>query len=79
MKTSRLFVVVIIALMALILLFEMNAPTRFKWDETSQSHKSKQPFGCYVMDSVLRASLPQGYEVLGNGIEKYISKKYKGC
>ena len=34
MKTSRLFVVVIIALMALILLFEMNAPTRFKWDET---------------------------------------------
>ena len=78
MKTSRLFVVVIIALMALILLFEMNAPTRFKWDEISQSHKSKQPFGCYVMDSVLRASLPQGYEVLGNGIEKYISKKYKG-
>lgn len=78
MKSSRLFVVVIIALMAVILLFEMNAPTRFRWDDTSQSHKSKQPFGCYVMDSVLSASLPQGYEVLGNGIKKYIGKKYKG-
>lgn len=77
MKASRIFVVVIIALMAVILLFEMNAPTRYQWHDISQSHKSKQPFGCYVMDSVLRGSLPQGYEVLGNGIEKYISKKYK--
>ena len=78
MKSSRLFVVVIIGLMAVILLFEMNAPTRFRWNDFSQSHRIKQPFGCYVMDSVLRASLPQGYEVLGNGIKKYIGKKYKG-
>jgi len=78
MKASRLFVVVIVALMAVMLLFQINAPTRYRWDDFSQSYKSKQPFGCYVMDSVLRASLPQGYEVLGNGIEKYIDKKYKG-
>ena len=78
MKASRIFIVVIIALMAVILLFQVNAPTRFRWDDVSQSYKSKQPFGCYVMDSVLHASLPQGYEVLGNNIEKYISKKYKG-
>ena len=78
MKTSRLFVVVIIALMAVILLFEMNAPTRFQWDNTSQSYKSKHPFGCYVMDSVLRASLPQGYEVCGTDIDKYIGKKSRG-
>lgn len=78
MKANRIFIVVIIALMAVILLFQVNAPTRFRWDDVSQSYKSKQPFGCYVMDSVLRASLPQGYEVLGNNIEKYIDKKYKG-
>lgn len=78
MKASRIFIVVIIALMAVMLLFQVNAPTRFKWDDVSQSYKSKQPFGCYVMDSVLRASLPQGYEVLGENIEKYIGKKYKG-
>ena len=78
MKSNRLFIVVIIALMAVMLLFQINAPTRFQWDDFSQSYKSKQPFGCYVMDSVLRASLPQGYEVLGSGIEKYIDKEYKG-
>lgn len=78
MKANRIFIVVIIALMAVILLFQVNAPTRFRWDDVSQSYKSKQPFGCYVMDSVLRASLPQGYEVLGDDIEQYIGKKYKG-
>lgn len=77
MKVSRVFVVVIIALMAVMILFEINAPSRFQWYDDSQSYKSKQPFGCYVMDSVLRASLPQGYEVLGDDIEQYFDKKSK--
>ena len=78
MKSNRAFVVIIIAIMAVMILFEMNAPTRFQWDDTSQSYKSKHPFGCYVMDSVLRASLPQGYEVCGTDIDKYIGKKSRG-
>ena len=65
MKLNRTFVVVIIVLMLVMLLFETNAPNRFRWDDYSQSYLSKQPFGCYVMDSVLRASLPQGYTVAG--------------
>ena len=65
MKLSHTFIVVIIVLMAAMLLFETNAPNRFNWDDVSQSTLSKQPFGCYVMDSVLRASLPQGYKVIG--------------
>lgn len=78
MKVNGLFIAVMIVLMAVMILFEMNAPTRFQWDDTSQSYKSKQPFGCYVMDSVLRASLPQGYEVCGTDIDKYIGKKSRG-
>ena len=77
MKSSRLFIVVIIALMVVVILFEMNAPARFNWDDHSQSYKSKQPFGCYVMDSVLRASLPHGYEVLGSDIKQYIGENAK--
>lgn len=73
MKANRAFIVVIIALMAMVVLFELNAPNRFRWDDFSQSYLSKQPFGCYVMDSVLSASLPQGYEVVGRGIEKYFN------
>lgn len=78
MKANRAFLILIVALMALMILFEINAPTRYKWDDFSHSYKSKQPFGCYVMDSVLRASLPQDYEVLGGGIVKYTDKSYKG-
>ena len=77
MKSSRLFIVVIIALMVVVILFEMNAPARFNWDDHSQSYKSKQPFGCYVMDSVLRASLPHGYEVLGSDIKQHIGENAK--
>ena len=77
MKSSRLFIVVIIALMVVVILFEMNAPARFNWDDHSQSYKSKQPFGCYVMDSVLRASLPHGYEVIGSDFEQYIGENAK--
>ena len=75
MKSSRLFIVIIIVLMVVMILFQMSAPTRFNWNDHSQSYKSKQPFGCYVMDSVLRSSLPQGYEVIGVDIDKYTGKK----
>lgn len=77
MKFNRTFIVVIIVLMAVMLLFETNAPSRFQWNDYSQSYRSKQPFGCYVMDSVLRASLPQGYEVLGSDIDSCFDDKHK--
>lgn len=78
MKASRVFIVVIIAIMAMVILFEINAPSRYRWEDTSHSYKSKQPFGCYVMDSVLRASLPQGYEVVGEDVEQYFDNESKG-
>lgn len=78
MKINRTFVVLIVVLMAVMLLFETSAPNRFQWNNYSQSYKSKQPFGCYVMDSVLRASLPQGYEVFGQYGERAIDKAIEG-
>lgn len=75
MKFNRTFIAVIVVLMAVMLLFETNAPNQFNWDDYSQSYKSKQPFGCYVMDSVLQATLPHGYEVVGDNIDKYFDNK----
>ncbi len=75
MKVNGAFVAIIIALMAVMILFQLNAPAHFKWDDMSQSCNSKQPLGCYVMDSVLRASVPQGYEVCGYDIDKYLGQK----
>lgn len=77
MKVNGAFVAVIIVLMAVMILFEINAPSPFRWDDYSQSCHSKQPFGCYVMDSVLRASVPQGYEVRGSDIEKCLDDSLK--
>lgn len=76
MKFSRIYIVLIIVLMVAMLLFQTNAPSPFEWTDYSQSGNSKQPFGCYVMDSVLRASLPQGYEVHGTEIDMYFDDEH---
>lgn len=78
MKINGTFVAVIVVLMAVMILFEMKAPSRFDWYDQEYSCNSKQPFGCYVMDSVLRASLPQGYEVRGQNIKMRRDMKLDG-
>lgn len=78
MKYNKAYIIGIVVLMAVVLLFMMTAPTRFNWDDTSQSCYSKEPFGCYVMDSVLKASLPQGYEVVGQAIDDIFNQAHKG-
>lgn len=60
MKSMRGFIIAIIALFALMMLIEANSPRHFKWT-TSFAHADDQPFGCALFDSVMSASLPQGY------------------
>ena len=63
MKFNRLFVIGVLAFLALVFMVEYRIPPKFQWTPTF-SHSDKQPFGCYVFDSVLKASLPQGYSVV---------------
>ena len=62
MKINVKFVIVILLLVAVAFAIEYQMPRRFSW-EYSFSHEDDQPFGCMIMDSVLSASLPHGYEV----------------
>lgn len=62
MKFSRIYIVCILLFLLLVFLSEYRMPKHFRWEPTF-SHTDKQPFGCYVFDSVLSASLPQGYTV----------------
>lgn len=62
MKFSRVYIVCILLFLLLVFVSELRVPKHFRW-EPSFSHTDKQPFGCYVFDSVLKASLPQGYSV----------------
>ena len=40
----------------------MQLPKKFEWQSTYH-HTDRQPFGCYVFDSVLAESMPKGYQV----------------
>ena len=51
-----------LALFVLFCLLQVNLPKKFVWSPTF-SHVDKQPLGCFVFDSVLTQSLPNGYHV----------------
>lgn len=51
-----------IALFTLMFLLQYNLPKKFQWNATYY-HADRQPFGCYVFDSVLTQSMPHGYQV----------------
>ena len=51
-----------LGLFVLFCLLQVNLPKKFVWSPTF-SHVDKQPFGCFVFDSVLTQSLPNGYHV----------------
>lgn len=62
MKNRTKFIIGVLALLAIVLFIEYRMPRRFEWVPTF-SHTDPQPFGCLVFDSVMKASMPQGYEV----------------
>lgn len=62
MRFSRIYVLCILVFLALVFVMELRMPRRFDWNPTF-STESTQPFGCQLFDSVLAASLPNGYEV----------------
>lgn len=62
MKSSRNFLFAMLVLFVLFCLLQVNLPKKFVWSPTF-SHVDKQPLGCFVFDSVLTQSLPNGYHV----------------
>lgn len=62
MKISRSFIIAISVLLILMFALQLNLPQRYSWIPTF-SHKDKNPFGCYVFDSIMLQSVPSGYSV----------------
>lgn len=62
MKNSHKFILAMVALFCLTFVLQLQLPKQFVWTPTFH-HADKQPFGCYVFDSVLSQSLPKGYKV----------------
>jgi len=59
---NRRFLVGVVALLLLFMLIDYRMPRHFVWEPTF-GHTDPQPFGALLFDSVLTASLPQGYTV----------------
>lgn len=60
---NKKFLLIICLLTVGLFLFQYRLPRRFTW-EPSYAASSHQPFGCQLFDSVLKQSMPLGYEVV---------------
>lgn len=52
----------ILSLLAVLILLQLSMPHKYVWLETHDGNDS-EPYGCMVFDSVMRSSMPKGYEV----------------
>ena len=62
MKLNRWFVFGIVAFLVLMFIVELQLPKNFSWMPTFR-HVDRQPFGCYLFDSLLDKTMPKGYSV----------------
>lgn len=65
MSSRTKFILTVVTLLTVFLVIEYRMPRKFVWEPTF-AHQDPQPFGCLVFDSVLAASMPQGYTVTSN-------------
>lgn len=63
MKMNKFFLAGIAALFIVMIVVNLRMPKRYSWQPTF-SPTDKNPFGCMVFDSVMGASLPNGYAVM---------------
>lgn len=57
MKSSHIYILCIVAFLAILFAIEYNTPKKFVWRPTF-SHNDRQPFGCAVFDDIVSASVP---------------------
>lgn len=75
MKKRSGFFITMAVLFILLFVLQIQLPKPFVW-QPSYNHLDRQPFGCYVFDSVLKVSLPKGYHV--TRLTSYqLDKQYK--
>ena len=62
MTNRTKFIIGILLLLGIIFAIEYRMTKKFVWIPT-YSHTDAQPFGCMLFDSVMQASLPNGYTI----------------
>lgn len=67
MKLNRWFVIGILVFLVVMFIVELQLPKNFSWKPTFH-HADKQPFGCFLFDSMLAKTMPQGYTVTDSSL-----------
>ena len=67
MKLNRWFVVGILVFLMAMFIVELQLPKNFSWNPTFR-HADKQPFGCYLFDDLMSATMPKGYSVTDSSL-----------
>lgn len=67
MKLNRWFVVGILVFLVVMFIVELQLPKNFSWKPTFR-HADKQPFGCYLFDDLMSATMPKGYSVTDSSL-----------
>lgn len=62
MMSNRRFLIAMAVLFFVLFAVQLLLPKAFVWNPTFY-HEDRQPLGCYVFDSIMRQSLPNGYQV----------------
>lgn len=69
MKRSRIYILSVILLAIVLMCIQMRLPHDFSWME-SYATDDREPYGCFVFDSIMRQTMPHGYEVKNLPISK---------
>lgn len=71
MKISRKFVLILTGIILLCFLLMLQMPRHFNWNATFNINSS-EPFGTKLFDSLMSASLPNGYELTTDDLDDYL-------
>ena len=71
MKISKTFVIVLSGVILLSFLLMLQMPRHYNWN-VNYNVNSREPFGTKLFDSLMRASLPNGYEITTDDIDEYL-------
>lgn len=78
MMVNRKFIIGIVTVTLLVFALQLQMPRKFEWGVTF-SPVDRNPFGCWVMDSVMRQALPKGYEARRTTLTQMALSKDSTC
>ena len=77
MKINKFFIIAVTLFIAMILFSEIQSPRRFSWNLT-YNPEDDNPFGTILFDSIMKSSMPKGYDVTNKTLYQLSTDGHKG-